>query len=124
LRTTILAGLALAAAGLVPMAQAQAPLEGPAIRSLVSGKSASWVSAEGRSGVITYNRDGTIAAKARVMGMNFAVSGTWEVKGNRFCRTIRMDSPPTKCQTVVPAGGKTYRFIGENGKLATTTTFD
>jgi hypothetical protein len=123
-RGSTLAALVLAGGACALPAHADTPLSGDAIRKLVSGRSASWVSAEGRSGTITYNPDGTIAAKARAMGMNFSVKGTWEVKGNRFCRTISMDSPPTKCQTVIPAGGKTYRFIGENGKLATTTTFN
>lgn len=119
----LLAALMLTGIAAVPAA-AQSTLDGTAIKRLVSGRSASWVNAEGRAGVITYHHDGKLSAQAKVMGMTIPVSGTWEVRGNKFCRTIRMDSPPTKCQSVIRARGSTYHFIGENGKLATMTTFE
>lgn len=120
LMASVVLGAAIAAGG----AYAAGELDDAAIKRLVAGRSASWVSAEGRSGVITYHGDGKLSARAKVMGMMMPVSGSWEVKGGKFCRTIRMDSPPTKCQTVVQVSGKTYKFYNANGTLATTTTFD
>lgn len=121
---SLLAALLAAILPAPALAQQPGALAGDAIRALVSGRSASWVNAEGRTGTIRYSPDGTIAASVKIMGMTIAVAGTWEVKGDQFCRTIRMDPTPTRCQSVVPVSGKIYRFYDAGGKLATTTTFD
>ena len=103
---------------------AQANLTGPQIRTLVSGRSASWVRGDGQySGTITYHRDGRLTSNAKVMGMTMPISGTWEIKGDRFCRTISLDPVPTRCQTVVPVSAGRYRFVNEDGSTATITSF-
>ncbi len=107
-----------------PGAEAQANLTGPQIRKLVSGHSASWVRGDNQySGTITYHRDGKLTSDAKVMGMSMPISGTWEIKGDRFCRTISLDPVPTRCQTVVPVSARTFRFVNEDGSTATITTF-
>jgi len=118
------AGLAAGVAGLLgaEAASAQA-LTGPEIRRLVSGRSASWVNSGGYTGTITYLPNGVIQARANVFGTSMSVSGTWAVRGDRFCRAMSMGPSGTSCQQVVRAGGRTYRFLNEDGSLATTTTF-
>ena len=104
--------------------KAQTNLPGTEIRRLVSGQSASWVRADGQySGTITYHRDGRLTSEVKVMGRPMSLSGTWEVLGDRFCRTISLDPVPTRCQKVVPVSGRTFRFVNEDGSLATTTSF-
>ena len=107
-----------------PEGKAQASLTGPEILKLVSGRSASWVRAGGQySGTITYHRDGRLTSETKVMGAPLSLKGTWEVKGDRFCRTISLDPVPTRCQKVVPVSGRTFRFFNEDGSLATITSF-
>jgi hypothetical protein len=98
-------------------------VERPRIRRLVAGRSASWVNASGYTGTITYLPNGVIQAKANVFGTSMNVGGTWSVRGDRFCRAMNMGPSGTSCQQVVRAGGGTYRFLNEDGSLATTTTF-
>jgi hypothetical protein len=120
----VAAGLAAALAGMVAGGEASAQaLSGPEIRRLVSGRSASWVNASGYTGTITYLPNGVIQAKANVFGTSMNVGGTWSVRGDRFCRAMNMGPSGTSCQQVVRAGGGTYRFLNEDGSLATTTTF-
>jgi hypothetical protein len=105
-------------------ASAQAKLTGAEIRKLVAGRSATWVRGDGQySGTITYHRNGTITSQTKVMGAPLSLKGTWEVKGDRFCRTISLDPVPTRCQTVVPVSAGTYRFLNEDGSVATITSF-
>jgi len=118
------AGLAVGVAGIVAGGEASAQaLSGPEIRRLVTGRNASWVNASGYTGTITYLPNGTVQAKANVMGTSMNVSGTWSVQGDRFCRAMSMGPGGTQCQQVVRAGGQTYRFLNQDGSLATTTTF-
>ena len=116
----IAAGVAVMVAGEAASAQG---LSGPEIRRLVTGRSASWVNSSGYTGTITYRPNGTIQAKANVFGTSMNVSGSWQVRGDRFCRAMSMGPSGTSCQQVVRAGGQTYRFLNEDGSLATTTTF-
>jgi hypothetical protein len=103
---------------------AQANLTGVEIRKLVSGRSASWVRGDGRfSGTITYHPDGRLTSLVKVMGAPISVSGTWEVRGDRFCRIVSLDPVPTRCQNVFPVSRSTFRFVNEDGSLATTTSF-
>ena len=119
-----LALAALAGALIVPPAAAEGPLSGEEIRTLVSGRSAQWVRGAGSySGSITYHADGRLSSRVTVMGAAMTVSGTWSVQGDRFCRTIKLDPRPSRCQCVVRSSGKTYRFLEPDGELATTTTF-
>jgi hypothetical protein len=101
---------------------AQGHLDSAEIQRLVAGQSANWVRHDGRTGAITYHRDGKLVSQVTVFGRSMDVPGTWEVKGDRFCRTIRMDSPPTRCQRVFRVRGGVYRFVNDDG-TATTTTF-
>ena len=105
----------------------EAGLKGAEIRRLVTGRSANWVTGDGRySGTITYRPDGAIDATASVLGAQMPVAGTWRIEGDRFCRTMRLDPTPTRCQRVVRApgeGGQVYRFLDEDGSVATVTTF-
>jgi hypothetical protein len=120
----VAAGLAAALAGMVAGGEASAQaLSGPEIRRLVTGRSASWVNSGGYTGTITYLPNGVIQAKANVFGTSMNVGGTWSVRGDRFCRAMNMGPSGTSCQQVVRAGGGTYRFLNEDGSLATTTTF-
>jgi hypothetical protein len=123
MRTTALIVIALVLLWSAP-ANAQANLTGQEIRKLVAGRSASWVRGDGQySGTITYHRDGKITSETKVMGMPLSLKGTWEIKGDRFCRTISLDPVPTRCQTVVPVSARTFRFFNEDGSLATITSF-
>jgi hypothetical protein len=123
MRTTALTVIALVLLWSAP-ANAQASLTGQEIRKLVAGRSASWVRGDGQySGTITYHRDGKITSETKVMGMPLSLKGTWEIKGDRFCRTISLDPVPTRCQTVVPVSARTFRFFNEDGSLATITSF-
>ena len=118
------AGIVASVASLAASGHASAQaLSGPEIRRLVTGRSASWVNSGGYTGTITYLPNGTIQAKANVFGTSMNVSGTWAVQGDRFCRAMSMGPSGTSCQQVVRAGGQTYRFLNENGSLATMTTF-
>jgi hypothetical protein len=115
-----LLALGLAAA---PMpALAETALDGRSIYRIVAGKSASFVRSDGRAGSVTYLNGGKLVSQVQVFGRPFNVEGTWRVRGDRFCRTVRLDSPPTRCQRVVRLQGRTYRFINEDGS-STTTTF-
>ena len=123
MRTTF-ALAALAGTLAAAPASAEAPLSGEEIRSLVSGRSAQWVRGDGSySGSITYHTDGRLSSRVTVMGAAMEVSGTWSIEGDRFCRTIKLDPRPSRCQSVVRSSGKTYRFLESDGSLATTTTF-
>lgn len=108
-----------------PVALAQeAGMSGPEIRRLVTGRTGAWVTGDGRySGSITYRPDGVIEATASVLGAQMPVAGTWRIEGDRFCRTMRLDPTPTRCQRVVRAGGQVYRFLDEDGSVAAITTF-
>ena len=120
----VAAGIAASVAGMVAGSEASAQaLSGPEIRRLVAGRSASWVNASGYTGTITYLPNGVIQAKANVFGTSMNVGGTWSVRGDRFCRAMNMGPSGTSCQQVVRAGGGTYRFLNQDGSLATTTTF-
>jgi len=104
-------------------AAAQERLSGPEIRRLVSGRSASWTTPDGYKGSITYNPNGTLSASTRILGTDQRLSGTWEIRGDRFCRSIALDLVRTRCQTVQRVSAGTFRFYNEDGRLATVTTF-
>lgn len=100
---------------------AETALDGRSIYRIVAGKSASFVRSDGRSGTVTYHNGGKLVSKVQVFGRPFNVEGTWRVRGDRFCRTVSLDRPPTRCQQVVRVSGRTYRFINEDGSTTTTT---
>lgn len=115
--------LALSLVAAPAPAIAETALDGRSIYRIVAGKSASFVRSDGRAGNITYHNGGRLAVQVQVFGRPMNVEGTWRVRGNLFCRTVRLDSPPTRCQRVVRVSGRTYRFVNEDGS-ATTTTFN
>jgi len=98
-------------------------LSGEEIKRLVTGRVGSWTTADGRySGTTLHRPSGILSSKVKLFGQMKDIPGTWEVKGDRFCRSVPMDLVRTRCQSVVRSGNS-YQFINENGKLATVSTF-
>ena len=91
------------------------PLEGAAVTSAVSGKTF-----KTKGWTWTMNADGTQASKAS--DNSWTDSGTWQVRGNQFCRQSAATKGAELCSTVF-ASGKDLRMSdpAATGKLTAWT---
>lgn len=89
-------------------------LSGPQIALLISDKTTYGEHAfKDRKGFGYWRPDGTY--------VNARGAGTWELKGNMFCRTHSSDNK-TSCREIRDNGDGTYAHILKNGKHVWTWT--
>jgi hypothetical protein len=99
-------------------------LKGEQIRSMITGRAMTFVSGNGKwGGRAVWHRNGTITGSTTYGSFTFKWSGTWWVKGNKYCRSLsaqgRNDS---KCQRVRKLGPKRIQFVNDDGTIGSTST--
>lgn len=138
LALAVLVGLATPAASQVPSGRPAAAaqekptgaipapqrLKGEEIRALITDRTGRFITADGRiSGTNLWRANGELSATTKILGFTKTISGTWTVEGDRFCKDVFLDFVNSRCQAVVRMPDASYRFVNEDGSVASTVTF-
>lgn len=100
-------------------ATAEAPLNGKEIRTLYSDTKVTAVTPRGQDYVGRYYANGTM--EGSVADGKYTDKGTWEVDGDRFCRTwTEWANGSRSCFQIIALGGGEYRSVEGGGKGSST----
>lgn len=95
------------------------------IKALISGRSSSFY---GKYGVVKFtgygwwNKNGSINGYTYVLGKKRNWTGTWYIKNNQYCRTLKAyGKSQFKCLRVQQINSNTIRFIKSDGSISSTS---
>lgn len=117
---TRLAATAIATVALLGSAQANTPIEGDAIKQMISGKRIYLAAPVGGEFPLYYRMDGQVDGSGEAVGLGRFLKpkdkGRWWVNGRRLCQKWETwYDGKTICFTLTDLGGSKVKWVQDNG---------